>query len=745
MSNKKTLDSKKLHVSRREALQLTVTNAAFVFMSASVSGCGTGAKSAVESPAAKTFSSSVESSAATLLANISININADIVRTVGGVNTFSREKFINIHAINSDLEWWGGNAQSLNQPQEITDLLNGFVKPYDVYFGRDSGSMAYQLSLTAEDPSKPGFANASSMTSLATGPKNYGYLTADQKAIASGSEFEKRMKSWVLVAQPTPFFPNGHKIGSQNWNFSVTDTVAEPIGTASGNYIANYLVKYFNQTNTIGSGGGMVKPSFVEAINEPLYNLIDAPAADLSGLPIPTFSDVFRYHTAVRDQVRLLNGAKPVLVGGYTVAFPDFESSEPGNSAFFARWNARDAAWLGGAGKTQDFISLHLYDFEGIPIGGQVHKQYRKGSNVEATFDMLDYAMNWAYGGALKPIVISEFGGRAHTLEGSPWSPQRDWYFLKAMNSLLVQFMQRPDRISKAVPFVPLKAEWGRTSVPYPWRLLRQKFEDGTPANAGNNSWTYTELVKFYQLWAGVSGQRVDTWSSDLDFMADAYVDSATNTMYVLLNSLEPNPRTLDLKMFGLTASNLVTSVEQRHLYPDASGNPVLSISNSSAVPTSIVIGSEATIVLKIKFNAAPSQPQSLTEYRHYATVTSTTTVLKAIQANVANTYTITGVGANANGEATLRLGIGRPITASLMPVVKFNGVTLSVPTDYRGYDQYNGGLGRDRFFGVLEIPVPRTALQASNTVTVTFSDAGGSISSLILQNSVSTRALSRQ
>ena len=99
-----------------------------------------------------------------------------------------------------------------------------------------------------------------------------------------------------------------------------------------------------------------------------------------------------------------------------------------------------------------------------------------------------------------------------------------------------------------------------------------------------------------------------------------------------------------------------------------------------------------------------------------------------------------------ANGEAILRLGIGRDHGKSLQPTVKINGINLVVPTDFRGYDQIKGKqfTGRDNYFGVIEIPVPLSALQATNSITVEFSDDGGFVSTAALQVFTSTAAINR-
>lgn len=85
---------------------------------------------------------------------------------------------------------------------------------------------------------------------------------------------------------------------------------------------------------------------------------------------------------------------------------------------------------------------------------------------------------------------------------------------------------------------------------------------------------------------------------------------------------------------------------------------------------------------------------------------------------------------ATGTGKAVLRMSLGRKHNVSKAPVVKVNGTTVAVPSNWKGYDQAN----RDDFFGTIEIPVPMNLIQANNNISVTFSDNGGHLSSLILQ-----------
>lgn len=702
----------------------------------------------------------------------SVQLNLDMSRSVGGVNTLSREKYINVHAINSDLDWWGGNGQSLNQPNLIDDYLTDFVKGNDVYFGRDSGGIGYEVSITPQSAT-PGYADLAWMVNTPATPagakspannyKNYGYQTAAHKAIVESNEFEKRMNSWILTMIPEKFYPVGGKVtGAKctttgSWSFSTGDSATEPYGTATGKFAGKYLANYFIGGSITNPSTGHPRPTFVEGVNEPIYNLVDIAVPNTGSTfgdcaKKATYDDIFKYHTNVRAEINALNsGTKTVKFGGYTPAFPDLEEFEKypadrtsGSTAVFAKWNARDALWMSNHAKNMDFLSLHIYDFDGIKFDGVTTRRINhKGNNIEAILDTYDSAQLFA-SGVLKPIVISEFGGRLHTAEGSAWTPQRDWSYIKAMNSLMIQFMQRPDRIAKAVPFVPLKAEWGRVSptIPYQWRLFRQEKEDGVSTSS---KWTYTELVKFYKQWNGVNGTRLDTYANDQDIQTDAYYDSANKTVWLILNNLEENGKTLNLATAGLNTGNAVSTVEVRHLYPNTTtGVPVLDVYSNATIPASIGIGAESTIIMKIVYNNTLSISNSNSETKYYATVNGITSALKAIAANTAMTFNINNVTTGANGEAVLRVSVGRPITASLQPIVTLNGTAVTVPTDYRGYDQNRNGSGRFRFFGTLEIPVARSLIQQNNTIVVTFPDAGGSVSAVALQNRITTRALSR-
>ncbi|GAA79963.1 agarase [Pseudoalteromonas sp. BSi20495] len=233
-----------------------------------------------------------------------------------------------------------------------------------------------------------------------------------------------------------------------------------------------------------------------------------------------------------------------------------------------------------------------------------------------------------------------------------------------------------------------------------------------------------------------MKGTRIDSWASDMDIQADAYVDG--KDVYLVLNSLEFSPTNIDLSVLG-KGSNNVTGVNIKHLYPNAQGKPVLDNSNRTTLPSSVVLGSESTMIIKVSHQKNVVINNINQETKHYASA-----VVKNIAANATQFFTINNVDKGANGEATLRLGVGRPHGKSLTPVVTVNGNRVAIPTDFRGYDQKNGGLGRERFFGVIEIPVPYNNIKKTNNIEVTFPDSGGAVSSLTLQNFKMSKHITR-
>ena len=100
------------------------------------------------------------------------------------------------------------------------------------------------------------------------------------------------------------------------------------------------------------------------------------------------------------------------------------------------------------------------------------------------------------------PLLVSEYGGG---FDGHPqYSPAHDWWVLRTVIAKLMHFIDRPDRILKALPFITGKAIWSpasranNASHSYPfalWRTLTRP--GGDPENKNHRIYALTHLHKF--------------------------------------------------------------------------------------------------------------------------------------------------------------------------------------------------------------------------------------------------------
>ncbi|UMB61759.1 T9SS type A sorting domain-containing protein [Lutibacter sp. A80] len=608
-----------------------------------------------------------------LFSQIRVDVNLNVKHTIDSISIFDRSKFISIHANQTENEWDGSNFTS--------DLRNDFLNGYDVYLGRDTGGITWNLNNIQQDPDRAGFVDPSEIISKgANARSNFESNVALHK-------YEDR-KSLVIAGQLNPFWTGtDQKPTSQGWYLANA--------TATGEYMGRYI-NNFHGTN------GQKKPLFLEIINEPAYHSLGG-KNDYSN----SLQEIAEFHNEVAEAIRVQ--APDLKIGGYTAAFPDFEVGD------FKRWENRDKLFMDVAGDNMDFFSIHLYDFPSINNG---KKDLRSGSNIEATFDMMEH-YSMLFFNKVKPIVVSEYGAQMHDYAQEQWSPYRDWLHIKASNSQLMSFLERPNVVASAINFIIVKAEWGynsATGVPYNHRLMRKANEP----ESYTGEWVYTDMVKFYQLWKNVRGTRVDITSDNLDIQVNAYVDG--NKGYIILNNLNFKEETIDLELFD-SNNNSITNILKKHL--TLNGNFPILIEEPITNTNSIILGAESTMILEYTFEEDIVIDETSNEIKYYAN-----SYLKPITENTVQTFNINGVLKGNYGEAILRLGLGRAHGKSLNPVVKFNNTVIDVPSNWRGYDQAD----RAQFFGVLEIPVPYNLLETNNTVTVQFNDTGGHISSVSMR-----------
>lgn len=62
--------------------------------------------------------------------------------------------------------------------------------------------------------------------------------------------------------------------------------------------------------------------------------------------------------------------------------------------------------------------------------------------------------------GEIKPFNISEFGSLSVT-NYAPYDPKNDWVDVRSFSTIMMQLLERPDRIIQAIPFMIQKSpDW---------------------------------------------------------------------------------------------------------------------------------------------------------------------------------------------------------------------------------------------------------------------------------------------
>ncbi|MFI3289258.1 MAG: hypothetical protein SNH55_03920 [Rikenellaceae bacterium] len=646
--------------------------------------------------ASTTLLSCVSQDATSPVDGVTVEVNLNTIHSVGGIDEFDREKYITIHADLKSGDWDGDNV--------VPDLREDFLERYDVYLGRESGGLAGALkNRTYEDPKRAGYADLEKMKE--SGKKSREAFS--QKSAELGLDrFKHRTKNMLIVNQFHPFWPDGTET-KNGWAFSQKDTKDAPFGTASGEFAGTFLKENFGDD-------GERRPRYMEVINEPDWDLIPMKRNGDEEFELAAIKRLALFHSSVAKEVRRI--CPDVKVGGFTCAFPDFDSYN------FKRWEYRWRQFIDLAGDDMDFWSLHLYDFPcKVENKGRVVKRLRKGSNIEATLDMLEQYSMMKFD-RITPLIVTEYSCSAHEIRFDPWTPYRDWLYVKSANSMLMTFMDHPQSIEMAIPFFTLKSEWGRkehpSGNPYRSRLMRQQHE---AEGEEGDKWVYTDFIHFYEMWADVRGKRLDITADDLDIQTQAYVNG--ERVYVIANNLIPEKNMLNIKMNEQKGNN-IKSIKLKH-YHNPSGDAGVIEESVYAKNQAIEIGAEGMVVLEYTYQKPLQLTSTLQEVKYYAEE-----YYKQIVAGEENLFSFDGVSAEKDSRAVLRVSIARDHDKTLKPIITVNGREVSVPDNYKGEPQSE----RERFYGMLDIPIDAELLKTDNKIGVKFNDDGGQIASVTMR-----------
>lgn len=450
------------------------------------------------------------------------------------------------------------------------------------------------------------------------------------------------------------------------------------------------------------------RPEFFEPMNEPFVHASDFYSGGWSSTENNRIKlQMAKLYAAIGREIHAAPELANMKVIGYASAWPSLELND------FSHWNENMKMFMDNAGDQMDAFSIHFYD--GINVTGQDTK--RSGSNSEAIMDLVN-TYSYIKWGEVKPLAISEYGAIEKGY-GDNYSDLASIQTVRSINHILFELLDRQDKMLISIPFITGKATWHLTAQnnyqPY-GAVLWKPTNIGEPTVAG---WEYTPRILFYDMWKDVKGDRASINSDNPDIQTQAFVDG--NTIFIALNNLSENTETVDLQFVNAIADIQSINFKSLVIYED---KPQVYVDESrTQVPASLQMETGETALITITTGTAINFTKNIVRKKYYSS-----TYLQPISTGQAINFTFNNVQ-TGNGFAKLQMGIGRKHDVSKQPVVKINGVTVDVPTNWKGYDQAN----RDDFFGTIDIPFDPAILQTNNTVSVTFPDTGGRLSSLIL------------
>lgn len=445
-------------------------------------------------------------------------------------------------------------------------------------------------------------------------------------------------------------------------------------------------------------------PEFFEPINEPFVHARDK-CFNMHGQEMRMLMADFYAQTG--KHIHAEPSLKKMKIIGYAAAYPAMELRD------FDHWNNTMKMFIDRAGEYMDGLSVHLYD--GINIVGKSSR--RSGSNSEAILDLME---NYSFIrlGKVLPLAVTEYGGIDNTSKG--YHPIASVRTVASFNHILFNLLEREDKMLISIPFVSDKAEWHITKQynfePYGAAL----FVANNPYDLKNTAWKLNDKKYFFKLWKDVKGERVDIVSDNPDIQVAAFKDD--DRLYIAIDNLDDYTHKVNLK--NVLNWKGVDNVSVRSLKMIFDKGIVYDEKTLNSMPQSIDIIKDETIILCADISRK-KYSNRIVRTKYYSN-----TYLQPVEAGKPIVFDFDGLKPGT-GRAVLRMSIGRKHEMSKKPEIMVNGKKVDMPDNWRGYDQ----TGRDDFFGMIEIPFDyRLIRKGKNSVSVTFSDNGGRVATMILQ-----------
>ncbi|MEM9419983.1 MAG: beta-agarase [Planctomycetota bacterium] len=478
------------------------------------------------------------------------------MRSIGGVTTLERDKYITIHA-------------TPGEPDLTDEQLRYIEEELDAHYGRDGGIQSGQLQSTPADPNNPGMPDIDYL-------RQAGEAHRAEMASKPNRFRPESMRDVVLCTHP-------------EWMMGVESNAYAEFGPktpeAAAEFCANFL-KYYYTDET--------RPQFYEVFNEPF----------VKAKKIGTTAEAMaQQHVVTARRIRELLPNDDIMIGGYSAAWAEVEARN------FEHWNNWQKMFMDVAGDEMDFFATHLYD--GVNVKG-THAE-RTGSNVVAIMDLID-AYSYIKWGYAKPQAITEYGRiiKVDTDKAWPDRLRREVAVLGSFNGMLMMYLEHPDRLIKTVPYILGVGSW-TYNIQGGMHSSQEKPSDFLLYRWSGDNYVTTGLELFYRFWKGIEGERRIASANDPDIRTHYFADGLRHTL--VLHNMDSEERTVKLEGFGALD---IAKVSLRTL-GSLNDAPMLSEQVLFGLPDEVSLGVAEAAALIIDLREPLEAQHTVTETRVYA------------------------------------------------------------------------------------------------------------------------------
>ena len=621
------------------------------------------------------------------VAQTNVVIDATVHRSIGGVGTLDRAKYFNHWG--SHTSGMGGLADELTSPTGLNTVTGRETFEYD-------GLIASGL---GEDPSNPGFFKHSDLVGKLQGSyKNW---------VLNDSRWES------LREHPNPVLvQSGRAIGA--WPAWIREGTPLPIkgaGAAYGDFLNVYLEEVVFGT---GPGQGYLpfdKDRFyVEIMNEPqleLRNGVD-------------WNDVIEFHKNVTIAVKEQH--PEAKIGGASVGEAPFPSWNPHRWDLAKQMMDDMTTWRDSSNNPVefDFWTFHPYDVHRVRStggnAGNMETQVRESvGHLEGMMDLFESYSDIKFGDP-KEFAVTEYGATIYTENGSQnfgsyTRTRRQWDQVRDVKKKLMVFMDRPDRIINATPFVA--PQWYTESSPTEESGAHYAMWERLP----NGAYQETILGGMYRMFNDVQGDYVGINTDNPALQTAAFRDG--NQLHIILNNLNDSLQSVDLQ--ALVGSATVTGATMDRLVWNGTQGIFVDNMDVTSSWQNLTMTGEEGAKLTLTFDESIGFGMSVNEQTFYGDDVQTPINLAGSKSKVIN------IDADTDSAVSARMRIGIAERSNIWNEsfqIVVNGNAVAVPaTGPSGFDD------SDVWLFSREVDVPLAFLNnGNNEVFVDFNSNGGQL-----------------